>query len=143
MKSNLFKTSILALIAIFTISCSKDSSSSTTDTQVSGGTTINTWAKFTIATPAGIIKPNYIVMMFEQPFTTTTQLPTIIKQVTSDANGLAYFDLNTIVTSTTSKKYYFEAFTQSGANYVLRTNYSRFDSDFSKGSNLTTTLLVN
>ncbi len=143
MKSNFLKVSILALVTIFTISCSKDESLSTTETNTSIGTTVNTWAKFTVATPAGVFKPNYIVMMFETPFTPNTPLPTIIKQATSDVNGLAYLDLNTTITSTTLKKYYFEAFTLSGTTYTLKTNFSRFDSDLKKGSNLTTTLLVN
>ncbi|ELV7526167.1 hypothetical protein QMU91_002392 [Flavobacterium psychrophilum] len=143
MKSIFLKATILAFVTIFTISCSKDDSSSTTETNTSGGTTISTWAKFTVATPTGVIKPNYIVMMYDQPFSPTATMPTIIKQVTTDANGLANFDLNTIVTTSTPKKYYFEVFTQSGSDYILKTTFSRFDSDFSKGSHLTTTLLVN
>ena len=143
MKTNFFKATILALVTIFTISCSKDDDSSTTDTSTSGGTTVSTWAKFTVATPAGVVKPNYIVMMFETPFSPTAPLPTIIKQVTADANGLANFDLNTLVTTSTTKKYYFEVFTQSGTSYTLKTTFSRYDSDFVKGSHLTTTLLVN
>jgi len=143
MKTNFFKATILALVTIFTISCSKDDSSSTTDTNTSGGTTINTWAKFTVATPTGVVKPNYIVMMFETPFSPTAPLPTIIKQETSDANGLVNFNLNTLVTTATPKKYYFEVFTQSGTNYTLKTTFSRYSNDFVKGTNLTTTLLVN
>lgn len=143
MKSNFLKASFLVLVIIFTISCSKDESSSTTETGGSSTTTVNTWAKFTVATPAGVVKPNYIVMMFDQPFSPNAPLPTIIKQATSDANGLAYLDLNTTITSATLKKYYFEAFTVSGTTYTLKTNYSRYDSDLKKGSNLTTTLLVN
>ena len=141
MKLNFLKVSVLVLITIFTISCSKDESSSTTET--SSISVVNTWVKFTVATPAGVTKPNYIVMMFETPFTPNTPLPTIIKQATSDANGLAYLDLNATITSTTLKKYYFEVFTLSGTTYTLKTNFSRFDSDLKKGSNLTTTLLVN
>lgn len=143
MKTNFLKASILALVTIFTISCSKDDSSSSTDTNTSGGTTISTWVKFTVATPAGVVKPNYIIMMFDQPFSPTATLPPIIKQVTTDATGLANFDLNTIVTTSVTKKYYFEVFTQSGTSYTLKSTYSRFDIDFVKGSHLTTTLLVN
>jgi hypothetical protein len=143
MKSNFLKASILVLVTIFTISCSKDESSSTTETGGSSTTTINTWAKFTVTTPAGVVKPNYIVMMFDQPFSTTAPMPTIIKQVTTDANGLANFDLNTIVTTSVTKKYYFEAFVLSGTSYVLKTNFSRYDSNFAKGTHLTTSLLVN
>jgi hypothetical protein len=143
MKTNFFKTTILLLITIFTISCSKDDDSSTSDTNTSGGTTINTWAKFTIATPTGVVKPNYIVLMFDQPFSPTATMPPIIKQETSDANGLVNFNLNTLVTTSTPKKYYFEVFTLSGTTYTLKTTFSRYSNDFVKGTNLTTTLLVN
>ncbi|WP_395043552.1 hypothetical protein [Flavobacterium sp.] len=143
MKTNFFKVSILALVTIFTISCSKDDSSSSTDTNTSGGTTINTNAKFTVATPTGVVKPNYIVLMFDQPFSPTATLPPIIKQETSDANGLVNFNLNSLVTTSTPKKYYFEVFTLSGTTYTLKTTFFRFDNDFVKGSQLTTTLLVN
>ena len=142
MKSNFLKATILAFVTIFTISCSKDDSSSTTETNTNV-TIINTTAKFTVATPSNVVKPNYIVMMFEQPFSPTLPLPTIIRQVTTDATGKANFDLSTLVTTSTPKKYYFEVFTQSGQDYILKTTFSRFDSDFIKGTNLTTTLLVN
>ena len=143
MKTNFLKATILALVTIFTISCSKDDSSSSTETSTSGGTTINTNAKFTVATPSGVVKPNYIVLMFDQPFSPTATLPPIIKQETSDANGLVNFNLNSLVTTSTPKKYYFEVFTLSGTTYTLKTTFSRFDNDFVKGSQLTTTLLVN
>jgi hypothetical protein len=137
------KTTILLLLLICTISCSKDDSSSSTDSSTTITSPNTTWAKFTVATPAGVVKSNYIVMMFETPFSPTSPMPTIIKQATSDANGLAYLDLSTIITSTTLKKYYFEAFTLNGTTYTLKTNFSRFDSDIKKGSNLTTGLIVN
>jgi hypothetical protein len=143
MKTKIFKATILVLVTIFTISCSKDESSSSTDTTTGGGTTINTNAKFTVATPSGDVKPNYIVLMFDQPFSPTATLPPIIKQETSDATGKVNFNLNTLVTTSTPKKYYFEVFTLSGTTYTLKTTFSRYDSDFVKGSQLTTTLLVN
>ena len=143
MKTKFLKATVLVLVTIFTISCSKNDNSSSTTTTTTGGTTISTWAKFIVATPTGVVKPNYIVMMFETPFSPTQPLPTIIRQVTTDSNGLVNFDLNTLVTTSISKKYYFEVFTQSGTSYTLKTTYSRFDSDFVKGTNLTTTLLVN
>ena len=143
MKTKIFKVTILALVTILTISCSKDSSSSSTDTNTSGGTTINTNAKFTVATPSGVVKANYLVLMFDQPFSPTATLPPIIKQEISDINGLVNFNLNTLVTTSTPKKYYFEVFTLSGTTYTLKTTFSRFNNDFVKGSQLTTTLLVN
>ena len=137
------KTTILMVITLFTISCSKEDSSSSTDISTSGGTTINTTAKFIVATPSGVVKPNYIVLMFDQPFSPTTTLPPIIKQETSDATGKVNFNLNTLVTNSTPKKYYFEVFTLSGITYTLKTTFSRFSNDFVKGTQITTTLLVN
>jgi hypothetical protein len=145
MKSNYFKTSILFFITIFSISCSKDESTSTTETTGSSVTITNTSAKFTVRTSAGMLKPNYIVMMFDQPFSPSAVLLTssIIKQVTTDANGIANFDLNTIVTHTTDKKYYFEAFIQTPTGFELKTNFSRFSVDLKKGNSLVTSLIVN
>lgn len=143
MKTKILKATILVLVTFFTISCSKDDNSSSTDTTTGGGTTINTNAKFTVATPPGVVKPNYIVLMFEQPFSPNTAMPPIIKQETSDANGLVNFNLNSLVTTSTPKKYYFEVFTLSGTTYTLKTTFSRYNSDFVKGTQLTTTLLVN
>ena len=45
MKTKKMKTTILMVITLFTISCSKEDSSSSTDISTSGGTTINTTAK--------------------------------------------------------------------------------------------------
>ena len=109
MKTKFFKATILALLTIFTISCSKDDDSSSTETGGGSSTTTNTWVKLTATTSTGVVKPNYIIMMFDQPVTSASALPPIKKQVTTDANGLAYFDLNSMITSTTPTTYYFEA----------------------------------
>lgn len=62
----------------------------------------------------GSITQNYIIMMFDQPYTAGNALPPIKKQVTTDNNGLAYFDLKTMITCTTSTTYYFKAFLSNG-----------------------------
>ena len=141
MKVKSLKTAILTLITIFTISCSKDDSSSSTDT---GGTTTvtNTWVKLTAITASGVTKPNYIIMMFDQPFSPSATIPPILKQVTTDSNGLAYFDLNSMITSSTLKKYYFEAFVQSGSNYILKSTI-RYSTDLKKGTMVTSSTIVN
>lgn len=143
MKSIFTKATFLILLTILSISCSKDESSSSAETNSSTITVENTSAKFTVA-KSGVVKPNYIVMMFDQPFSPTAIFvpSNSIKQVTTDANGIANFDLNTIVTSTTLKKYYFEAFTQNGTSYTLKTNYSRFSVDLKKGTKLETGLIA-
>lgn len=141
MNFTMLKTSMLALITVITLSCSKSSSSST-DTGGSSSTTTNTWVKLTATNSSGVNKPNYIIMMFDQPVTSTSALPPIKRQVTTDANGLAYFDLNAMITSTTPTKYYFEAFVQSGANYIWK-SVTNYDVDLAKGTMATSTIIVN
>lgn len=130
------------VVAMVTISCSKDEESSSTDTGGSSTTTTATWVKLTATTSTGVTKPNYIVMMFDQPVTSASALPPIKKQVTTDANGLAYFDLNTLVTSTTPTTYYFEAFVLSGDNYVMK-SISHPTYNIAKGQKITSSILVN
>ncbi|EKT4549041.1 hypothetical protein JE952_000647 [Flavobacterium psychrophilum] len=143
MKSNYFKVSILLLAAVFTISCSKDDSTGKTETTTTSSvTTTNTLAKISVLTSSGVPKPNYILMVFDQQFSTTAPLPPILKQVTTDANGLASFDLSTIVTNTTPKSYYFEAFVQNGNDFVLK-SIVRTEIKLAKGSSLTTAVIVN
>ena len=142
MKTNFFKATILALLTIFTISCSKDDDSSSTETGGGSSTTTNTWVKLTATTSAGVVKPNYIIMMFDQPVTSASALPPIKKQVTTDANGLAYFDLNTMITSTTPTTYYFEAFVQSGSNYVWK-SVTHYQVNLAKGTMATSSIIVN
>ena len=79
MKTNFFKATILALVTIFTISCSRDDDSSSTETGGGSSTTTNTWVKLTATTSAGVVKPNYIIMMFDQPVTNASALPPIKK----------------------------------------------------------------
>lgn len=142
MKTNFFKATILALVTIFTISCSKDDDSSSTETGGGSTTTTNTWVKLTASTSAGVNKPNYIIMMFDQPVTSSSALPPIKKQITTDANGLAYFDLNTMVTSTTPTTYYFEAFVQNGTGYTWK-SVSHPTYNIAKGQMITSSIIVN
>lgn len=142
MKTNFLKASILALVTIFTISCSKDSSTSSTENGGGSSTTTNTWVKLTATTSAGVVKPNYLIMMFDQPVTSTSALPPIKKQVTTDANGLAYFDLNTMITSTTPTTYYFEAFVQNGTSYTWK-SVTHYTTNLAKGTMATSSIIVN
>ena len=141
MKTNYFKPVILALFTILTISCSKSSNSSSTVNEGSS-TTTNTWVKLTATTVAGVSKPNYLILMFDQPVSSTTSLPPILKQVTTDVDGLAFFDLNTMITSSTPTTYYFEAFVQSGTNYIWK-SVTHFNTDLSKGTMATSSIIVN
>lgn len=143
MKTNFFKATILALVTIFTISCSKDEDSSTTETGGGSTTTTNTWVKLTASTSAGVNKPNYIIMMFDQPVTSASALPPIKKQITTDANGLAYFDLNSMVTSTTPTTYYFEAFISNGSGGYTWKSVSHPTYNIAKGQMITSSIIVN
>ncbi|MBD3581549.1 hypothetical protein [Flavobacterium selenitireducens] len=142
MNSKKFKVSILAFVSIFTMSCSSDDSSSSTETITEETSQTNTWVKLTATTSAGVNKPNYIIMMFDQPVTSTNDLPPIKKQITTDANGLAYFDLNSMITSTTPTKYYFEAFVQNGTGYIWK-SVSHYNVNLSKGTMATSSIIVN
>jgi hypothetical protein len=140
MKTNLFKATLFALLTILVISCSKDEDSSSSETNTS---TTTTWVKLTTLISAGIVKPNYKVIMFSTQPTTNTPLPTILKEVTTDANGLAYFDLNSMITDTTPTTYYFESFTTYlSVGYVWK-SVSHFNVSLIKGSIVTSSILVN
>jgi PBP1b-binding outer membrane lipoprotein LpoB len=136
--------SLLLFIAITIASCVKKSSTSTTNTTTTTTTTTttNTWVKLTAVTTANVKKPNYVIMMFAEPVTSTTALPPILKQVTTDANGLAYFDLNSMITSSISTTYYFEAFIQNGSDYIWK-SVTHYNTDLKKGSMSESSIIVN
>ena len=134
----------IAFISLNAItSCSKDDDSSSTETGGGSSTTTNTWVKLTAITSAGVNKPNYIIMMFDQPVTSSSALPPIKKQITTDANGLAYFDLNTMVTSTTPTTYYFEAFVSNGSGGYIWKSVSHPTYNIAKGQMITSSIIVN
>jgi hypothetical protein len=81
-------------------------------------------------------------MMFDQPYTSGTALPPIKKQVTTDANGLAYFDLNTMITNSTPTTYYFEAFLSNGTGVYTSKGISHYYVSISKGTMSTTSIIV-
>ena len=143
MKTNFFKASVLVLFTIISISCSKDDSSSSTEIiNPPSANTSNTWVKLTATTSGNVVKPNYIIMMFDQPVTTTSALPPIKKQVTTDANGLAYFDLKTMVTSSTPTTYYFEAFVETATGYTMK-SVTHPTYNIAKGQMITSSIIVN
>ncbi len=141
MKTSYLNTSLFILIVVLFISCSK-SSDSGSETNNSSNTTTDTWVKLTATTSTGVVKPNYIIMMFDQPVTGTAALPPILKQVVTDGNGLAYFDLNSMITTSTPTKYYFEAFIQNGANYEWK-SITNFNTNIAKGTMVTSSIIVN
>jgi len=81
-------------------------------------------------------------MMFDQPFSPNQIMPPILKQVTTDANGLAYFELNSMITSNTPKTYYFEAFEETTTGYTLKSTI-RYSTSLKKGTMVTSSTIVN
>jgi len=133
---------VFALITMFSVSCSKSSNETTSSESSSTTTQSPTWVKLTVLNSSNAPKANYIVMMFDQPPSTTSALPPIKKQVTTDANGLAYFDLNSMVTSSANTTYYFEAFVPSGNDFIWKSiTHPHFE--ISKGNMVTSSILVN
>lgn len=142
MKNNVFNILSILLLAIITFSCTKEVETTTSSTSSTTSTTSSdTWVKLTIIDVNGDVKPNYEVFMFESEPSKTSPLPPIIKEVTTDANGLAYFDLSSLVTSTNSKTYYFEAFYDNGTGYIWE-SITHYNVTISKGQMVTSSILV-
>lgn len=144
MGKSFLRTLALTTVIISVISCSKNDSSDSSFTagSITTTTTSNTSVKLTASTSANVLKPNYIIMMFDQPVTSSTALPPIKKQVITDANGVANFDLTSIVTGTTATKYYFEAFVETPTGYTWK-SVSHPSYDISKGQVITSSIIVN
>ena len=124
------------------MACTPDENSGMTETTSSSSTTLSsTWVKLTAMTSAGVVKPNYIIMMFDEPFSPTQAMPPILKQVTTNANGVAYFELNSMITSTTPKTYYFEAFVEITTGYELKSTI-RYKTNLQKGMMVTSSTIV-
>lgn len=142
MKFHFLKFILIVLVASLSFSCSSDDDSSE---ETSGGstTTTNTWVKLTVTTSGGTVKPNYIVMMFDEPVTLTKPLPPIKKQVTTNADGLAYFDLNSMITSSTPKTYYFEVFVANGSDSYTLKSITHYNVKLAKGTMATSSIIVN
>ena len=98
MKKIFFLSALLSL----SINCSSsDDEVSTSETSTTTTTTqsTSTAVKMNVVNAQNVKQPNITVMMFKTKVTTTTNLPTIEKQVVSDSNGLANFDLSSYITS--------------------------------------------
>jgi hypothetical protein len=133
---------LILFVALTITSCEKKTSTTTTTTTNNTTTTTETWVKLTATTSANVKKAGYIIMMFDQPVTSSSALPPILKQVTTDANGLAYFDLNSMITSTIPTTYYFEAFLQNGTNYTWK-SVTHYNTSLKKGTMATSSIIVN
>lgn len=141
MKKNFFKGIFLPIICLLLFSCSKESDSSSSSEGSSTSTT-QTWLKLTAINSSGTPMANYNIMMFDQPVTSTSVLPPIKMQVKTDINGLAFFDLNSMIITNTPTKYYFEAFIPNGSNYVWR-SVTHPSYSIKKADMITSSIIVN
>ena len=136
------KILLLALFALTLINCSRTDESSTDSTTTSTTQTTQTSVKMNVVNSQNQKQPGIIVMMFKTKVTNSSNLPTIEKQVISDANGLANFDLSSYISSDINQKYYFEAFKLQNNNYVcISTTHPEID--IKKNTQITTSIIVN
>lgn len=147
MKPNFIKTILLVFITVLSFSCSKQEDFNSPEayspeTTLEPGTNANTEVSLTAITITGGVKSGYKIVMFDTQPTNGASLPPIIMEVTTDANGLAFFDLKTIITSTLPQTFYFEVFEQVGTDYVWKSQ-SHYTVDLSKGTIAKSAIIVN
>lgn len=131
-----------ALVSLLT-SCRSESNEETNSTEIETSTqTSSTLVKMNILNSQNIAQKDIIVMMFKTKVTSTSNLPNIEKQATSDSNGLAAFDLSTYITSNIATTYYFEAFKKDGNNYVWISK-THPEISIKKNQQVTTSIVVN
>jgi len=119
-------------IAVLFTSCSKSSSTSTTLSE--------TAIIFTVMDAENNVKSGYTIMMFTEKFQLDELFPTIEKQVVSDSEGIAKFDLNDYIVN--PKTLYFEAFVKEGNGYVWKSIVHHPEITISKGTKTTTSIIV-
>lgn len=136
------KIFLLTTITLFFLSCSRDENSSSSSSSTTNTQTTTTSIKMNIVNAQNVPQSNVIVMMFKSKVTSSANLPAIEKQVTSDSNGLANFDLSTYITSDIPTTYYFEAFRQQGNNLVWVSTIHP-EISIKKNTQVTTSIIVN
>lgn len=113
------KIFFLFTLSLFLLSCDR-SETVTTETSTTGSSTTQTTTtsvKMNVINSNSVPQAGVVVMMFREKVTSQQALPVIVKEVTSDANGLAYFDLSTTLNAN-EEVFYFEAFRKNGNNYT-------------------------
>lgn len=113
------KIIFLFTLSLFLLSCDR-SETVTTETSTTGSSTTQTTTtsvKMNVINSNSVPQAGVVVMMFREKVTSQQALPVIVKEATSDANGLAYFDLSTTLNAD-EEVFYFEAFRKNGNNYT-------------------------
>lgn len=139
MKKLILTFATLALMASCRSESSEESNSMETETSTQ---TSSTLVKMNVSNSQNIAQKDIVVMMFKAKVTSATNLPTIEKQVTSDSNGLANFDLSAYITSNIPTTYYFEAFKKDGNNYIW-VSKTHPEISIKKNQQVTTSIVVN
>ena len=148
MIKKIFIPFIVSIFAFALISCKKTETTTTTTTIQS-----ETWVKLTVHTSNDVVRPNYTVLMFETtahqtPPTNTSPpvpknpLPTIVRTAVSNSQGIAHFDLNDLVTSSTPKTYYFIAVQQDGSSYIWELPYMQVEANLKRGTMFMSSIFV-
>jgi len=139
MKKLILTFATLALMA----SCRSESSEETSSTETETTTqNSSTFVKMNVVNSQNVAQKDIVVMMFKTKVTSASNLPTIEKQITSDASGLANFDLSAYITSNIATTYYFEAFKKDGSNFVW-VSKTHPEISIKKNQQTTTSIVVN
>lgn len=138
------KITLVIFVSLMSLNCGRtdDSSSSSSSSSSTTTQTTKTSVKLNVINSQNIAQKDIVVMMFKTKVTSATNLPNIEKQVTSDVNGLADFDLTSYITSETTQKYYFEAFKKNG-NSLVWVSIIHPEIDIKKNTQITTSIIVN
>ena len=137
------KLILIFATVILIAGCRSESSEETSSTETETTTQTSTTAvKMNVVNSQNTPQKDIIVMMFKTKLTSASNLPPIEKQVTSDANGLANFDLSTYITSTIATTYYFEAFKKDGSNYAW-VSKTHPEISIKKNQQTTTSIVIN
>lgn len=135
----------LSIIMIGFTSCSKDEESETTTTNSSSSssqTKTKTEVIITVTNPQGQTKSGYIVVMFKKEFDPKQAFDSndIIKEVVSDNNGVAKFDLDNLVLNKVT--YYFEVFSKNNNGDYILESIIRKKLDISKNQSIKTSIVI-
>ncbi len=81
---------------------------------------VSTTATITALTSKNEPRPNYIIMLFSQPYTQLTTLPSIVQQAVTNQLGVAYFHLNHLENTHLYTTYYVAAFIPMAGGYCCK-----------------------
>jgi len=133
----------VAISILFTTSCRSESNEETNSTETeTTAQTASTLVKLSVLNSQNIAQKDIVIMMFKTQVTSANNLPSIEKQATSDATGLATLDLSNYITSNIPTTYYFEAFKKDGNNYMWISK-THPEISIKKNQQITTSIVVN